>query len=98
MVIAKKYKSVRRFGSRYGRGIKEKIAVIESEQRKKHKCPYCGKNVVKRVAVGIWYCKACQSKFTGKAYTTSKKIVLKKELETAPDVAEKKEKTEKEER
>jgi ribosomal protein L37AE/L43A len=27
---------------------------------------------VKRVAVGIWFCKKCKAKFTGKAYTLAK--------------------------
>jgi large subunit ribosomal protein L37Ae len=61
--------SAKRFGARYGRTTKHNFAKVEAEQRKKQKCPYCGKEAVKRMAVGIWYCKACGSKFTGKAYT-----------------------------
>ena len=69
--------SVKRFGARYGRKLKIKFSKIETEQRKFHKCPYCNKIAVKRVAVGIWNCKKCKAKFTGKAYSVSKKILTK---------------------
>ena len=58
-----------RFGARYGRSLKAKFALVEVEQRRKHKCPYCSKTGVKRVAVGIWQCEKCNVKFAGKAYT-----------------------------
>ena len=73
--------TTKRFGARYGRRNKEKLAKIESELRKKHKCPYCNKIVVKRVSYGIWYCKACGKKFTGKAYTIKEKIVFEDKKE-----------------
>ena len=69
--------SVKRFGARYGRKLKLKFSKIETEQRKLHKCPYCNKTAVKRIAVGIWSCKKCNAKFTGKAYSISKKIIIK---------------------
>jgi large subunit ribosomal protein L37Ae len=59
----------KRFGSRYGRRPRKKFAQIEKEQRAKHKCPYCNKTAVKRIAVGIWQCRKCDIKFAGKAYT-----------------------------
>ena len=62
-------KSVRRFGSRYGRRTRLKFGFIERLQRSLHKCPYCNQKKAKRVSVGIWFCKKCKSKFTGKAYT-----------------------------
>ena len=64
----------KRFGSRYGSKPKHMYAKIEKEQRKKHLCPYCNYLKVKRIAVGIWHCRKCNSKFTGKAYTISKTI------------------------
>lgn len=64
--------SIKRFGSRYGRTVKLKLAKIEKEQRKKHKCPYCNNMQVKRLSAGIWFCKKCKAKFTGKAYTIAK--------------------------
>ena len=59
----------KRFGSRYGRRPKVQLAKIEATQRAKHKCPYCNKTAVKRQSTGIWHCRQCGSKFTGKAYT-----------------------------
>jgi large subunit ribosomal protein L37Ae len=61
--------SIKRFGARYGRRTKTKFAQIEKQQRAKHKCPYCAKVDVRRVAVGIWNCGKCDKKFAGKAYT-----------------------------
>ena len=69
--------SVKRFGARYGRKLKVKFSKIETEQRKLHKCPYCSKTAVKRIAVGIWNCRKCNAKFTGKAYSITKKIITK---------------------
>lgn len=58
-----------RFGVRYGRRIREKVAELEKKSRSLYKCPYCNKIKVKRVFSGVWQCKSCSSKFTGKAYT-----------------------------
>ncbi len=79
MTATKKYDSVKRFGSRYGRRIREKVAKIEQELRKKHTCPYCSYKQVKRLAAGIWYCKKCSTRFTGKAYSPVKRIELEVE-------------------
>ena len=82
--------SVKRFGARYGRKLKLKLSKIETEQRKLHKCPYCNKPAVKRVAVGIWQCTKCDTKFTGKAYSILDKITVKEEkvAEEIPEAAE----------
>ena len=77
MKTAENLGSVKRFGARYGRKLKVRFSKIETEQRKLHKCPYCSKVAVKRVAVGIWFCRKCKAKFTGKAYSVSKKIITK---------------------
>ena len=61
--------SVKRFGVRYGRTVKRKLAVLEAEYKRKHKCPYCHYDAVRRISTGIWACGKCGSKFTGKAYT-----------------------------
>ncbi|MBU0929684.1 MAG: 50S ribosomal protein L37ae [Nanoarchaeota archaeon] len=69
MVGTKKVKSAGRFGSRYGKGVRQRVIDIEQKQRKKKKCPYCKKTgQVKRLAAGIWHCKKCKKKFTNKAY------------------------------
>jgi len=81
--MAKKatYGSTKRFGARYGKRLKERFGKIEEEQRKKHKCPYCNYEKVKREAVGIWLCEKCGAKFTSKAYTVAKPTSIKKEVE-----------------
>lgn len=94
MAEVEKLGSVKRFGARYGRKPKKKLAKIEKELRKKHKCPYCGKLKVKRKAVGIWHCKACESVFTGKAYSIRKKISTEEAKEEPKSVEEKTEEKE----
>ena len=71
-------KIIKRFGVRYGKSLKLKVGKIEAMQREKHKCPYCSAPKVKRISAGIWECKKCGAKFTGKAYTIKKTI--KKEV------------------
>ena len=82
--------SVKRYGARYGRKLKLKLSKIETEQRKLHKCPYCTKVAVKRVALGIWHCRKCNAKFAGKAYSITKKILGKTEEsgEEQPEITE----------
>ena len=67
--MAETIKSTKRFGPRYGRKLKERFGKLEELQRKKHICPYCKAQKVKRVALGIWNCRKCDAQFTGKAYT-----------------------------
>jgi large subunit ribosomal protein L37Ae len=74
-----KLKGAKRFGARYGRTVKYLFDKIESEQRRYHECPYCKHIKVKRVAYGIWECRKCNAKFTGKAYTLSKSTDVTKE-------------------
>ncbi|HIH15138.1 MAG TPA: 50S ribosomal protein L37ae [Nanoarchaeota archaeon] len=64
----KKLGSVARFGARYGKRTKTKFMNVEKAQKAPQKCPYCSRTVVKRLAAGIFQCKKCDSKFTGKAY------------------------------
>ena len=71
--------SAKRFGARYGSKPKHKFAKIEKEQRRKHKCPYCSAVKVKRITVGVWHCRGCNAKFTGKAYSVSKAITFGEE-------------------
>ncbi|MEM1988561.1 MAG: 50S ribosomal protein L37ae [Candidatus Woesearchaeota archaeon] len=59
----------KRFGARYGLKVRKRAEAVEKMSRKTYRCPYCGKIAVKRVAVGIWQCRKCNSKFTGYAYT-----------------------------
>lgn len=72
-------KSAKRFGPRYGFTNKLKLAMIEEEQRKLQPCPTCGKSKAKWKSVGIFECRKCGAKFTGKAYSVSKIVTFKKE-------------------
>ncbi len=76
-------KAMKRFGARYGRKLKERFGEIEQEQRKKQLCPFCKAFQVKRVALGIWHCRKCDAKFTGKAYSIERRISFKKQPEEA---------------
>lgn len=67
-MATKKVGSAGRFGPRYGKSIRALVAAIEKRQKAKHKCPYCHRFTIKRVSSGIYYCKKCKNKFTGKAY------------------------------
>ena len=83
-----KHKGItKRLGARYGLNIKKKLGKLESMKREQRECPYCGHHAVKWLAVGIWYCKRCGKKFTGKAYTISKKL-QPEQLEEAADNTE----------
>jgi large subunit ribosomal protein L37Ae len=68
----KKTKAAGRFGARYGRRIRVKIADIESSQRKKQQCIFCN-GIAKRLSKGIWQCKKCKKKFAHHTYMLPKK-------------------------
>ena len=71
--MAEKLKgSTKRFGPRYGRTVKYKLAKVESLSKRKYKCPYCSSLSVKKQSVGIWECKKCEKVFTSKAYHVAK--------------------------
>jgi large subunit ribosomal protein L37Ae len=75
--VMKHYKGVRRYGTRYGRRNREKVALLEVEQKKKHKCPKCNFPSVYRLSVGIWQCGKCKAKFTSRAYNVEKPGAIK---------------------
>jgi len=68
----KKVKAAGRFGARYGRRVRVKIADVESIQRKKQDCIFCN-GVAKRLSKGIWLCKKCNKKFASHTYYLPKK-------------------------
>jgi len=80
MAIDKKIGSIKRFGARYGRGVKHKVGQIEALKKSSTKCPYCNADAVKRISAGIWNCGKCSSKFSGKAYTFNAKTVVQEAL------------------
>jgi large subunit ribosomal protein L37Ae len=65
---SKKSKSAGRFGPRYGKKVRAKLVKVESKQRVKQTCPFCGKKGVKRVSKGIWHCSKCGKKFASDAF------------------------------
>lgn len=83
MAEIEKLGSAKRFKARYGKKPKQLFAAIEKLQRAKHKCPYCHYKKVKRIAIGIWHCRKCNSKFTGRAYTISEILPTERVIKPA---------------
>ncbi len=83
MARTKKVGSTGRFGPRYGTRTKKVIRVIEKESKKRHTCPKCERNTLKRKSAGIWICKKCGAKIAGGAYLprSSAEKMLKQTLE-----------------
>ncbi len=69
--------SIKRFGARYGGSIKARFGKVENRQKASYECPSCKAKKVKRVSIGIWQCRKCSTKLAGRAYSVSKKIVIK---------------------
>ncbi|KAI8466004.1 MAG: ribosomal L37ae protein family-domain-containing protein [Monoraphidium minutum] len=59
---------VGKYGTRYGASLRKQIKKMEVSQHSKYFCNFCGKFAMKRVAVGIWGCKACKKTVAGGAY------------------------------
>lgn len=92
MAVEKGLGPAKRFGVRYGRTVKFKLAKIEKQQRKPQICPYCDKPKAKRIVAGIYECKKCNAKFTGRAYFLKKKPpVIIRQVEEAPEQKEEEE-------
>nr|WP_284007712.1 50S ribosomal protein L37ae [Halomicroarcula sp. YJ-61-S] len=60
--------SAGRFGARYGRVSRRRVAEIEAEMNEDHACPNCGEKRVDRQGTGIWQCSYCDYTFTGGSY------------------------------
>ena len=60
--------SAGRFGARYGRFIRKRVAEMEKVSRASHLCPRCDQMAVKREGTGIWGCRKCGFRFAGGAY------------------------------
>jgi large subunit ribosomal protein L37Ae len=78
-MATKKVGPAGRFGSRYGKKIRQKFADIEKVQKQRHTCPVCKMPYVKRVSSGVWKCKKCGTKFAGLAYYPSVEAIKKEE-------------------
>ncbi|KAJ3372229.1 60S ribosomal protein L43 [Allomyces arbusculus] len=65
----KKVGIVGKYGTRYGATLRKQIKKMEITQHAKYTCSFCGKDSVKRTAVGIWHCKGCKKTMAGGAWT-----------------------------
>ena len=45
-----------KYGTRYGASLRKVVKKMEVSQHAKYNCSFCGKDQVKRTAVGIWHC------------------------------------------
>ena len=70
--------STKRYGTRYGHTLRQRLGKIEAQQKKKHTCPYCNKPKARWQAVGIFHCDKCNSTFTGRAYSPN----IRKDIST----------------
>ncbi len=67
----KKVGAAGRFGARYGKRVRAKLADVEVKQRVRQKCPLCKKFGVKRTSKGIWECPKCLKRFASDVYYLS---------------------------
>ncbi len=68
--------TAKRFGTRYGPTKKRILSEIEAKQSSRQRCPYCNKNAVRWLSVGIYGCTKCDAKFTAGAYIVEHKVLL----------------------
>lgn len=72
MATLTKYGSVKRFGVRYGRRVKEEFGKIEHMRASSSLCPFCRKKQMSRLSAGIWRCEKCNIKLAGGAYSVER--------------------------
>jgi large subunit ribosomal protein L37Ae len=60
--------SAGRFGARYGRVSRRRVADIERTMNEDHTCPDCGADAVDRDGTGIWECGKCGYRYAGGTY------------------------------
>ena len=60
-----------KYGVRYGASLRKQVKKMEVSQHARYTCTFCGKNSVKRQAVGIWECRSCKKTVAGGAWTVS---------------------------
>lgn len=54
---------------RHGARIRKQYDSVQKDKNALYKCPYCGRQTVKRISTGIWKCSHCSSTYAGGAYT-----------------------------
>ncbi|KAF8889307.1 ribosomal L37ae protein family-domain-containing protein [Infundibulicybe gibba] len=58
-----------KYGTRYGASLRKQVKKMEISQHARYTCTFCGKDSVKRTAVGIWNCSACKKVIAGGAWS-----------------------------
>ncbi|KAL1858557.1 60S ribosomal protein L43 [Paecilomyces lecythidis] len=58
-----------KYGTRYGASLRKQVKRMEISQHARYTCTFCGRNTVRRSAVGIWNCSGCKKTMTGGAYS-----------------------------
>lgn len=91
--MALKTQNAKGYGTRYGRKIRGKLGKYLELKNMKKTCPYCHAPKVKRIAAGIWECRKCDKKFTGKAFELGSTVIREEvdEEKKAEKAAESKE-------
>merc|ERR1711872_409376 len=64
----KKVGIVGKYGTRYGASLRKTVKKMEISQHAKYTCGFCGKDSMKRKAVGIWSCSKCRKVVAGGAW------------------------------
>ena len=64
----KKVGIVGKYGTRYGASLRKQVKKIEIQQHATYTCHFCGKDSVRRQAVGIWSCRGCKMTMAGGAW------------------------------
>lgn len=61
-----------KYGTRYGASLRKTVKKMEISQHSKYYCSFCGKDKMKRKAVGIWFCddKNCRITVAGGAWNS----------------------------
>ncbi|KAK7032965.1 ribosomal L37ae protein family-domain-containing protein [Favolaschia claudopus] len=54
-----------KYGTRYGASLRKQVKRMEISQHARYTCTFCGKDTVKRTAVGIWNCSSCRKVIAG---------------------------------
>ncbi|KAK0732861.1 ribosomal protein L37ae [Apiosordaria backusii] len=60
-----------KYGTRYGASLRKLVKKQEVSQHARYTCTFCGKDSVRRSAVGIWGCKSCKKVMAGGAYVVA---------------------------
>lgn len=78
------------FTVRYGKKIREGLAQVKKQKKKKHECPSCSKKSLKRMSTGIWRCQSCGTKVASQAYAYRPQDIQERlqvsEAETEEDI------------